>query len=797
MEPMESPGSKRKRQVGKKNGLPEEFTSSWSLNPPAKKQKAANTPGPSFGAGTSARVHPKAPLYPSIKPAPSPVVGQNQASQVNVASDVRMVPKALKACRSCRKSKIKCESKDGMKCKRCLEQNIECVFEVKVPTTQGTPDTQWMSTVESRLDRFGSTLDVILGLLTNQGRASSPLQNAYGYSPPQAALSDSPSSQDLPAITQPPMNHHHQHITEDNPTYLGQQQQQQQHQKQLHSPPMGVYAHSGRSSPSQDFLRFLSPSEEQTIAEMSTMPHEVARRQQYHERDSMEQEQQQAYLGIDPISKLLAEFQHGQASEQEIQLREASSSDSIKSITFDQARQLFQFFHEKISPHLFGFPISHKALHKVWNTSPILVAAICTVAAIHHSELNVYFDDLRKELEALSKDVMFKPMGSESEAIDTIIALCVAGFWLPNSYMLTAVALRIAQNIGLPAPQANFKDRWSMENLDMLEDGEKDRLRLWYLLYILDGHQSLTYNQVPSIGYDDPAVLKSRNYLLAGKKGNELAIEQQKQEQRQENGGLNTSDLISDMRLVSQVEFNQAVKCIFDGRGWDILRPSSIGIPWQTNIELDKWMVSWACLLTPTAGAMGSWPSKSTLIHYNFAKMHINSRAIRDLQANNRHGNLKDVVISSRGGLTHGDVSASDNIAVSAAQNVLKLSTTDKDILSALQYVPIHIHMMLYYAALLLLHSLSEGNKKSDPGSKRAALALVRRLRTAMINCGTKRNHLIGQITDGLERAISDKTLELQEHYQISELIDGPEEYGEGRTPIAAWPGSVASHSRP
>ena len=85
---------------------------------------------------------------------------------------------------------------------------------------------------------------------------------------------------------------------------------------------------------------------------------------------------------------------------------------------------------------------------------------------------------------------------------------------------------------------------------------------------------------------------------------------------------------LTDMRLVSQVEYNQAINEAFKGTAWDLLAPASFGIPSKSNLELDRWMVSWTVLLSPESfGAI--WSTKSTLIYYNFAKMHINSSAVK------------------------------------------------------------------------------------------------------------------------------------------------------------------------
>jgi hypothetical protein len=297
---------------------------------------------------------------------------------------------------------------------------------------------------------------------------------------------------------------------------------------------------------------------------------------------------------------------------------------------------------------------------------------------------------------------------------------------------------------------------------------------LWYLLYILDGHQSLIYdNSMPTIAYHDPAAIHSRALLLD--KSRDLA---QIARNAQESPGL-----WGDMRLVSQVEFNHAVKSIFEQRGWSILNPKALGIPQKTNIDLDKWMVSWTCHLSPDGAA---WPSKSTLIHYNYAKMFINSTAIQAIQnaslrlGGNRMGACSELTTSPN------VQTVSDSIAVSAAQNVLRLSTVDPDVIGALQYVPIHVHMMLYYAALLLLHSLTP--EMSAQGLQ-SAMTLVRRLRRVLADCSNNQQRLIEDLSRSLSNKMESKALEIESKTN-THLVELYEDEKEHQLKIAGWPGS-------
>lgn len=401
-------------------------------------------------------------------------------------------------------------------------------------------------------------------------------------------------------------------------------------------------------------------------------------------------------------------------------------------LTLDDAKELFSFFDKNITPQLFGFEISKFSVDFIWESSPILICAICTIACMHHpdSNLSQKYQHLQTYLQRLCGTLLYqgKPK-TEVDGFNTILALVFCSFWLSDSQMFTGLALQLAKEIGLDK-QSNKDDPHGLS--------QKDRLKLWYLLYILDGQQSLTYNRQPLVSGREFTVSNSRQLLLneglksiTGKPQN--VIEDNHQESKSNPVPEEFKNLrFSDLRLVSQVEYNQALSEAFSGNAWELLAPSSLGIPSRSNLELDKWMVSWTVLLSPIHNAV--WSSKSTLIYYNFAKMHINSSAVRQLQITNNNDPLPrlhelppetsthvkppvvenddweeesddEEFVSNKELASKDDTLVSADIALSAAHTVLNLVLNDKDIIDNLKYVPVHVHIMLYYATLLLSNS--------------------------------------------------------------------------------------------
>jgi len=544
-------------------------------------------------------------------------------------------------------------------------------------------------------------------------------------------------------------------------------------------------------------------------------------------------------------------------------------------LTKEQASELFAFFNSNISQQLFGFEISKISVDSIWDSCPILVCAICAIASIHHPLLSSKSKQLQIYLHELCEKIIFKGRPkNEIDGYNTIVALILCSFWLSNSQMFTGLALQLAKEYGLNNPYSK----------------NKDNLKLWYLLYILDGQQSLTFNRQPLLNASEYTFKHSREILCLMDNENKLGdkentlhenkpkklLKETEEEPAQSQELFTQSTSFTDLRLVSQVEYNQAINEAFRGNAWDLLMPSSFGIPSRSNLELDKWMVSWTVLLAPgNHGAV--WSSKSTLIYYNFAKMSINSTAVRRLNVNpteddtmfpkwtdisdNKDSNYtpnqdskaiqkikektskandsssedefsseeEDEFISNSELIVQDETVVSANIAVNAASTVLNLVISDNDIVENLKYVPVHIHIMIYYAALLLLNPPIKSYDKSKhfdardhyqkvltnlrlikslqkkiyanlPIDTKFGDKLVRRLDDIVTEKLTTIKSELAEMEDSKLRNEILMTFDLftQNENTAIEIIDSSGNSSRGSTPgpekISAWPGSHHGH---
>lgn len=543
-------------------------------------------------------------------------------------------------------------------------------------------------------------------------------------------------------------------------------------------------------------------------------------------------------------------------------------------LSLSQARELFNFFDSHISPQLFGFEISKFSVDNIWETSPILICAICTIASMHHpnESLSSKLATLQDHLHDLCSEILFKGKPrTEVEGFNTIVALVLCSFWLADSQRFTGLALQLAKEFGLNKP----RPRGGKQGLV-----EKDRLKLWYLLYALDGQQSMTLNRQSLFDCSDYSISHSRELLLSPKArilnedrdagptdrhaitaGGENQAVAKENEKRMHAA----SNSLTDLRLVSQVEYNQAIHEAFRGNAWDLLTPSAFGIPSKSNLELDKWMVSWTVLLAPVNnGAV--WLSKSTLIYYNFAKMHINCSVMRQLQIDTGNENVifpkwenlnhalgeasanttlaallaesertasdsdtddEDEFITNTELVKQDESMLSLNIAKNSAQTVLNLVLSDKDIMENLKYVPLHIHIMLYYAALLLVNPPPSGNNKIEEIKLESYFnSVISSLRTAKnlqnriyYNLPTDKNFgdrfirslddVISERAKKLELEVSEAEMDAEKAQTILEQISELQNFdslgdsssqvsSKENSPrperISAWPGSHHGH---
>ncbi|CAH6723004.1 hypothetical protein CLIB1444_12S02102 [[Candida] jaroonii] len=726
------------------------------------------------------------------------------------------IVKRTKPCSNCKRSKVKCTYIDSLPCERCVKQKQAhlCVFVPKLPSLKFQDPLPPYSQINesSTVPPVNTPKPNNIGNLTSKTSVPPTIPSvtpSIPSVPPSipSVASTLPQSSQIPSI---------QNITRQSTPQI----------------PFGLsqYAHNegGWKNEMSSKMNLFDNRLNDLMDVFTKSQKELLQQQERHYQEIMQQ---------NSANQNALKRQISNDSEQNDEKRrkfDVSEDFRDNLLTLNEAKSLFQFFDSNITPQLFGFEISKISIDEIWKSSPILICAICTISSIHHPnfELSTKSKDLMACLHKLCSDLLFQRPTTEIDGFNTILALIFCSFWLSDSQMFTGLALQIAKEIGLDQPKRNKSDK-SLNS--------RDRLKLWYLLYVLDGQQSLTYNRQPLLNAGDYSIQHSRSLLLSREQGSIEGVNEIKEEVKPETKEEEYSRF-TDMRLVSQVEYNQALNEVFKGNAWELLAPSSLGIPSKSNLELDKWMVSWTVLLSPmNQGAV--WPSKSTLIYYNFAKMHINSQAVRQLQSDNQNSFPKlqelpddfgpqpavveleesdnweddsddeEEFISQKQLIGKGGMLDDAAIAFNAAQTVLNLVLIDKDIVNNLKYVPVHIHIMLYYAALLLVGN----NNVETTGTMDHFTNLITNLSTV---CSLRKlisenkpvdktfgrklltslDDLIEEKMSTIKKSILEADIEDKNEllHKLSTLSEQSSKIFETRSespPIYAWPG--ANHGHP
>lgn len=237
--------------------------------------------------------------------------------------------------------------------------------------------------------------------------------------------------------------------------------------------------------------------------------------------------------------------------------------------------------------------------------------------------------------------------------------------------------------------------------------GSPDHLegaRLWYLLYVCDHHFSVAYGRPPVI-HADATIHSHEKFLhLPG-------ISQ------------------ADVRLHSQVAIFIILTEIYHNFQSDAesrLTDDDLNLLLRFNQELDEWCTKWQprlgkpchllyiavfaprllcqnadlflpCSSTKTAYKIlapspyiSSYPSKGVLLHHQYAKLQLNSLALRGFQ----QLACEEMSIARRNYA---------NLASSCATSVLRIAIQEPEMRAALVGVPLYIHTMITYAAVFLL----------------------------------------------------------------------------------------------
>ncbi len=411
-------------------------------------------------------------------------------------------------------------------------------------------------------------------------------------------------------------------------------------------------------------------------------------------------------------------------------------------VSLQSAQCYFDKYRDRIDHFPYRILNDHGpvTLESVRTTSPLLVAAVCAVGALHTHTASKDFDLCYKEFVSLCAMQTF----SKHNSLDDIRALCIAAFWLSDlSWTLVGTAVRMAADLQLH--RSIFK---AMQ-------GDRQhylRTRLWYLVYACDHHFSVAYGR-PPMTRECEAVRNVRNFLAC-----EHATE-------------------DDSRLVSQVLRWSICSNIFDTFGVDVDRPLSDAEVPQLRLfgtALDSVRAEWVDRFVKNVH-VGNYPQKGVTLQYHFAKLYLCSHTFRGSRAGKIH-------LSSHAVSLERETAA--NAAVLSATSILRAVVSDTEIQSYLDGLPIYFNVMIAFAAVFLLKvstKFTESVEIDVEEIKSLMTALVMTLRHVTSTMHPK--HLLVSITKGIESLIqrcglkeeSSSTIAIgrQQFRDESETLDG------------------------
>ncbi|KAK9419649.1 putative Transcription factor domain-containing protein [Seiridium unicorne] len=384
-------------------------------------------------------------------------------------------------------------------------------------------------------------------------------------------------------------------------------------------------------------------------------------------------------------------------------------------ISLPEAEDLYRSFHTSLNHYLWvGLEQTHPSFESVRQSSEVLTATILTVTALHIPTSAETFDKCYKEFLSLISSSMF----SRYHSIDDVRALCIAAFWLSEvSWKLSGHAIRIATELNIH------------QSFSRALEGDKEhflRARLWYMLYVCDHHFSIAYGRPPMIA--ESLQIRQHELFLQSPFADAL-----------------------DRRILSQVSLMQIMTCIYDrfmerklphhDPAGAMLNDGDFADLRNFNLEIDQWRMRWNARQENNR-FIGSFPPKGIILYSYFAKLQLNSLAIRGVS------------------LSQGRLSTERkefaNMAISAAASILTFVLEEEDMRRALVGTPLYVHTMIAFASVFLMKVATKWNRIMGLNVESNYVShLLERMIVLLKSSVTSERHLLYHIASGLEKMLA------------------------------------------
>lgn len=324
-------------------------------------------------------------------------------------------------------------------------------------------------------------------------------------------------------------------------------------------------------------------------------------------------------------------------------------------VSVEQAQSYLDVYQNRLDHFVYRIIGDRRTLHEVRTASPVLLAAICAVGALHLP--STHFEKCYQEFVSIAAAQTFSRRNNE----DDVRGLCVGAFWLSGiSWTCIGAAVRISTEIQL---HRSIFGALAGDRRHYL------RTRLYYLVWVCDHHFSIVYGRPPMTRQDD-AIRASAQFLET-----ENAVE-------------------DDARLISQVSYWVVGGEIYETFGANVDRPLNLQMIEPLRrlaIKLDNVRADWTERFSYNR-YVGNYPRKGVGLHFHFAKLHLYSLAFRGI---GKPG-FKSPEIAL-------DIDELANSALLSATAIIRAVVSDMEIQSFMNGLPTYFDVMIAFAVVFVL----------------------------------------------------------------------------------------------
>lgn len=397
-------------------------------------------------------------------------------------------------------------------------------------------------------------------------------------------------------------------------------------------------------------------------------------------------------------------------------------------IDLSVAEALVERYFTKLDPYLYGICGGYHSLEQIRNTAPVLFAAICTVSALQDPHSQAVYEACNREFRRLMSRSIF-----EKHDLEYVRALCISSFWLSDaSRILSSDAIRRAADMRLHRSfnrLSNPIDPTLLPGPGVSSAGPaeimamKDRVRLWYLIFISDQHLSILHNRDPLLRSDKEIALNWESFLTRE----------------------DTTD--SDVRLISQVALLVIMSQVRDllGSDQEARVPQSLANQiTHYSRQLDRWFNRFSAIFKPDP-YIGEFPRRGLQLHYHFGKLYLGHQVFKGL-----HGEPVPPHFITAASMAH-----------EAAVAIFEMILHEENLRHSLVGMPHYFHIMIAFAGHFLLEVTKNYHTQLSISAAQDS-ELIRKVLELFQDTPSVQQHPICRMTPGLTRKLHECVGSLQ-----------------------------------